>query len=293
MIVVDAHQHFWDPTRDDYGWLAPSNVQLYRRFGPDNLSPLLAESGAASTVLVQAAASEDETKYLFSLAARHKFVAGVVGWVDFEAEDVAQRIAALVASSHGMLKGLRAMIQDIPDVSWLAQPKLDPAFMAMIQHGLAFDALVMPRHLSLLRDRLRMHPHLRAVLDHAGKPDIAGGDYDGWAADIERLARDTNVHCKLSGLLTQAGPGAGAAALGDFVAHIFRCFGSERVMWGSDWPVLTTSSTYGAWLEIARTLVNRYAAGSEQAVFFENAVRFYDLDRPAQGQFTPPTARAS
>jgi len=92
LMVVDAHQHFWDPTRDDYGWLTPSNVQLYRRFGPENLSPLLAEAGAACTVLVQAAASEDETKYLFSIAAGHKFVGGVVGWVDFEADDVDHRI---------------------------------------------------------------------------------------------------------------------------------------------------------------------------------------------------------
>jgi L-fuconolactonase len=254
---------------------------------------LLVEAGADSTVLVQAAASEDETKYLFGIAARHKFVAGVVGWVDFEADDAAQRIAALVASSNGRLKGLRAMIQDIADISWLADRRLDPAFRAMIQHGLTFDALVMPRHLSLLRDRLRMHPQLRAVLDHAGKPDIAGAHYDCWAADLERLARDTNVYCKLSGLLTQAAPGADASALGNFVAHIFRCFGSDRVIWGSDWPVLTTSATYSAWLGIARMLVDRYAAGSEQAVFRENAVRFYNLDPPEQGQFTPPPARAS
>jgi L-fuconolactonase len=292
MMVVDAHQHFWDPIRDDYGWLTPSNVQLYRRFGPENLSPLLAEAGAACTVLVQAAASEEETKYLFSIAAGHKFVAGVVGWVDFEADDVDQRIAALVTLSDGRLKGLRPMIQDIADVSWLAQRKLDPAFRAMTRHGMTFDALVAPRHLGLLRDRLRMHPNLRAVLDHGGKPDIAGDDYDSWAADIERLARDTNVYCKLSGLLTQAAPRAGAAALGDFVAHIFACFGAERVMWGSDWPVLTMSATYSAWLETARTLVNLYAAGSEQAVFRENAVRFYNLDEPEQGQSTYPNARA-
>jgi L-fuconolactonase len=293
MIVVDAHQHFWDPTRDDYGWLTPSNVQLYRRFGPENLSPLLAQAGAACTVLVQAAASEDETKYLFSLAADHKFVGGVIGWVDFEADDVDQRIAALVALSGGRLKGLRPMIQDIADVSWLAQRKLDPAFRAMTRHGLTFDALVAPRHLGLLRDRLLMHPNLRAVLDHGGKPDIAGDDFDSWAADIERLALDTNVYCKLSGLLTQAAPRAGAEALGDYVEHIFQCFGAERVMWGSDWPVLTMSATYGAWLEIARTLVNLYAAGSEHAVFRENAVRFYNLNEPEQGQSTHPTARAS
>jgi L-fuconolactonase len=293
MIVVDAHQHFWDPIRNDYGWLTPSNVQLYRRFGPEHLFPLLSEAGAACTVLVQAAASEDETKYLFSIAARHKFVAAVVGWVDFEADDVDQRIAALVALSGGKLKGLRPMIQDIADDSWLAHRKLDPAFGAMIEHGLTFDALIMPCHLSLLRDRLRMHPNLKAVLDHAGKPDIAGGDYDEWAADIERLARDTSVCCKLSGLLTQAAPRAGAPGLSDYVAHIFRCFGSERVMWGSDWPVLTTSATYGAWLEIARTLVDLYAAGSEQAVFRENAVRFYGLGQTEQGQFTSSTARAS
>jgi L-fuconolactonase len=293
VTIVDAHQHFWDPTRGDYGWLTPSNVQLYRRFGPENLSPLLAEAGADCTVLVQAAPSEDETKYLFRIAGDHKFVGGVVGWVDFEADDVDQRIAALVTLSGGKLKGLRPMIQDISDDSWLAQRKLDPAFESMTRHGLTFDALIAPRHLGLLRDRLLKHPTLGAVLDHGGKPDIATNDYDSWAADIERLARDTNVSCKLSGLLTQAAPRAGAAALGDFVAHIFRCFGSERVMWGSDWPVVTMSATYTAWLEIAHTLVHLYAAGSEQAVFRENAVRFYDLDEPEQHQSTRPTARAS
>jgi L-fuconolactonase len=293
MMIVDAHQHFWDPTRDDYGWLTPSNVHLYRRFGPEDLSPLLAEAGTACTVLVQAAANEEETKRLFGIAAGHRFVGGVVGWVDFEADDVDQRIAALVALSGGRLKGLRPMIQDIADVSWLAKRKLDPAFRALTRHGLTFDALVAPRHLGVLRDRLLLHPNLRAVLDHGGKPDIAGDDYASWAADIERLARDTNVYCKLSGLLTQAAPGAGVAAVGDFAAHIFRCFGAERVMWGSDWPVLTMSASYSDWLEIARTLVGHYAAGSEQAVFCETAVRFYNLNEPEQSQPTAPTVRAS
>ena len=116
------------------------------------------------------------------------------------------------------------------------------------------------------------------MLDHAGKPDIAGGAFDSWARQIDRLARSTSVHCKLSGLLTQAPSSAGAAELDAFVAHIFACFGAERVIWGSDWPVVTLRAPYQEWLDIASALVQRHAAGHEEAVFSRNAIHFYRLD---------------
>ena len=111
----------------------------------------------------------------------------------------------MVAAGNGLLKGLRPMMQDIVDPDWVLRPQLDPAFDAMIEHGLSFDALVRPQHLSALRKRLHRHPDLRIVIDHAGKPDIAGNGFSGWADDIERLAQETSACCKLSGLLTEAG----------------------------------------------------------------------------------------
>jgi L-fuconolactonase len=275
-MIVDAHQHFWRPDRGDYAWLQPG--VLYRDYLPHHLAPLLEASGVDATVLVQAAATEAESHYLLGLAAEHPFVRGVVGWVDFERHDTPDRIAKMVAAGHGLLKGLRPMMQDIADPSWVLRPQLDPAFEAMIEHDLAFDALVRPQHLSALRKRLRQHPKLRAVIDHAGKPNIAGSEFSVWADDLTRLARETAARCKLSGLLTEAGGHAPVQMLEPYAAHVFARFGPTRVLWGSDWPVLSAVCDYAQWLALARELVRRHAPGHEAAVFGTNAVAFYSLE---------------
>jgi L-fuconolactonase len=279
--LIDAHQHYWRLNRADYAWLTPRLGPLYRDFEPSDLADQLARGDVGSTVLVQAAATEAETRYLIGLARQHASIAGIVGWVEFEAADVHQRIARLVEEGAGLLKGFRPMIQDIADPRWLARDALDPAFEALAAADLTFDALVTPRHLELLRHRLNKHPKLRAVLDHAGKPDIAGGvqgrAFESWALQLEHLARETSICCKISGLLTEAAPGADTGVLDPFVAHIFACFGPERVFWGSDWPVLTLCASYAEWLDMAMTLVRRHEPGAEQAVFENNAQRFYRL----------------
>lgn len=278
MILIDAHQHFWRLDRGDYGWLTPEAGALYRDWQPADLEPLLAAHGVRATVLVQAAPTEDETGYLLQLAREHAFVAGVVGWTDFEAADAPRRIAALVARGEGRLRGLRPMVQDIADPHWLSRPEPDAAFQAMAAHGLVFDALVKPPHLAPLHARLRRHPQLRAVIDHAGKPDIAGGGFDGWSRDIAALARDTGAYCKLSGLPSEAGAGADAGTFDRYAAHVLACFGPERVLWGSDWPVLNLCGDYGGWLRIARELVRRHAPDAEAQVFGGNAARLYGLN---------------
>jgi L-fuconolactonase len=281
MNFIDAHQHYWRLERGDYDWLTPKLGPLYRDFEPEDLAAELKACGIASTVLVQAAATEAETRHLIALARQHASVGGIVGWVDFEAIDLGERIARLVEEGAGALKGFRPMIQDIADPLWLGRPALDAAFEALVAADLSFDALVLPQHLELLRQRLRKHPGLRAVLDHAGKPDIAVGArtaaFEVWSLQIRLLARESPICCKLSGLLTEAPAGADAAVLDPYVAHVFDCFGPARVFWGSDWPVLTARAGYGQWFEMARALVQRYAPGHEQAVFANNARRFYRL----------------
>jgi L-fuconolactonase len=279
-MIIDAHQHFWDLSRADYDWLTPDQSILYCNYLPADLAPTLLDNGVKATVLVQAAPSEAETRYLFQLAQAHPFVAGIVGWVDFQSAGAPRRISALITDGRGTLKGLRPMIQDIPDPQWLSQPALDEAFEAMVTHDLVFDALVRPAQIDVLRARLMRHPNLRAVLDHAGKPDIANGGFDAWAENLERLARDTTAHCKLSGLLTEAGTRTSQEDVAPYVAHIFRCFGAERVLWGSDWPVVNLVCDYGHWLALSRSLVNRFAARYEKDVFGGTAARFYQLETP-------------
>jgi L-fuconolactonase len=276
-MIIDAHQHFWQLARGDYGWLTPQAGNLYRDYLPQDLAPLLKEFAVSATVLVQAAPSEAETLFLLGLAREHGFIAGVVGWVDFEATDAAENIAALATAAAGKLKGLRPMIQDIADPRWVLRPSLDAAFEAMVAHGLVFDALVRPVHLAPLRERLLRHPRLRAVLDHAGKPDIAGGAIEPWAAALERLAEDTAICCKLSGLFTQAGSRRSVADLTPWVAQLFRCFGAERMLWGSDWPVVNTAASYGEWLGHAQELIERSAPGRTVQVLSGTARSLYRL----------------
>jgi L-fuconolactonase len=276
-MIIDAHQHFWQLSRGDYGWLRPETGALYRDYLPDDLAPLLKEHDVSATVLVQAAPTEAETHFLLGLAREHAFVAGVVGWVDFEAADVAARVAALATAGAGKLKGLRPMIQDMADPHWIMRPALDPAFDAMVAHELVFDALVRPVHLKALRERLLRHPRLRAVLDHGGKPDIARGALEPWAAALERLASDTAICCKLSGVLTEVGARRSTADLTPWVAQLFASFGAERVLWGSDWPVLNAAGSYGEWLGLAKQLIERCAPGRAAQVLSGTAHRLYRL----------------
>jgi L-fuconolactonase len=277
VIRVDAHQHFWRLQRGDYAWLTPAAGTLYRDFEPEDLLPELAVAGIAATVLIQAAPTEAETRFLLELAHRHPVIAGVVGWVDFAAPDASARIRSLARDGRGKLKGLRPMIQDLEDPDWLSLTALDRAFEALIDYDLTFDALVKPHHLPVLIRRLQKHPALRAVLDHAGKPDVAHAAASDWAGHIALLARTTSACCKLSGLMTEAPPDATAFDFDFVAATIFEHFGPERVLWGSDWPVVTLRASYRRWLEVAREVVERHAHEHEEAVFGGNAMRFYRL----------------
>ncbi|MGO4502543.1 MULTISPECIES: amidohydrolase family protein [unclassified Dyella] len=271
-MIIDAHRHYWDPARLAYGWLAHAPAQLQRAFLPPDL-----KATTDACILVQAAPDEQETLFLFDIARQTDGVLGVIGWVDMEADDATQRIAALVQSGQGLLRGIRPMVQDIPDTEWLARPSLDRAFDCLRDHGLVFDALVDNRHLRALSQRLTRHPGLVTVVDHGAKPNIADGQFASWAGAIARVAQVPDVACKLSGLLTLTGPDADMAAIEPYVAHLFESFGAQRVMWGSDWPVLTTHATYEQWKACAQKLTRRFARHHEAAVFGGNAATVYSL----------------
>jgi L-fuconolactonase len=270
---IDAHQHFWRLARGDYGWLTPSLAPIYRDFLPADLAPLLAAVRIERTILVQAAPTLAETDFLLALAEQTPWVAGVVGWVDLADARAADRIAALAGSP--LLVGLRPMVQDIADDDWLARMELAPAFEALIAHDLVFDALVLPRHLARLQVVLGRHPRLAVVVDHAAKPDIAHRCYDRWRADLAAVAAHPTTTCKLSGLVTEAGSGWTVAALRPVADHVLQCFGPARVLWGSDWPVVTLAAGYRSWFDAAVELTAHLDAAQRAAVFGGNARRVY------------------
>lgn len=273
---IDSHQHFWTLERDDYGWLTPELTALYRDFQPSDLAPLLGQAGVHRTVLVQAAPTLAETRYLLELAERHDFIAGVVGWVGMEGGQTSIDILEAL-QDNPLFLGVRPMIQDIADPAWMLRPSLAPALEAVAAFGLTFDALVKPVHLPNLLELLQRHPDLRTVIDHGAKPDIASGQWVPWARWIDRVAEETSACCKLSGLITEAGEGHSFPELAPYMDHLLDSFGAERLMWGSDWPVLNLRSDYPGWVTATRLWLAPLAAGDREAIEGGNAVRFYGL----------------
>lgn len=272
---IDAHQHYWDPARGDYGWLTPALGPLYRPWGPADLAPALARHAIDGTVLVQAAPTVPETEWLLALADRTPAVRGVVGWIDFEKPDDLAALRRLAA--HPKLVGLRPMIQDIADDAWVTRRDLDPAFAAMIDHDLVFDALTLPRHLPHLLERLARHPDLRVVVDHGSKPQIRDRAFDDWARDMTRVARETRASVKLSGLVTEAAQGWTGADLAPYVDHLLGAFGPHRILFGSDWPVCLLASSYERWIETVEGFIAHLTDHERAAIMGGNAARIYRL----------------
>jgi L-fuconolactonase len=257
-MIVDAHQHFWDPATAEYPWLTDDVAPLRRRFGPEDLEPLLREHGVGGTVLVQARHALDETRALLVLADATPFVLGVVGWVDLSG-DVPQQLAEACANSaRASLVGVRHQVHDEPDRDWLLRDDVQRGLAAVGEAGLAYDLLVRARELPAAVETVKRHPEVTFVLDHVAKrpPDEVS-----WRAGVAALAALPNVVCKLSGLFTESDPaGTVELALG--------WFGPERCMFGSDWPVCLLAAEYGDTVRIV---------GNDPSVLAETAVRTYGL----------------
>ncbi|MBW7837538.1 MAG: amidohydrolase family protein [Sphingomonadales bacterium] len=272
---IDAHVHFWKLARGDYEWMTPDLTILYRDYWPADLQPYLDATGMQEIVIVQAAATVAETEFILDIARKTDFVSGVVGWVNLEDDAAPQTLGRLAQNPY--FKGIRPMIQDIADVDWMLRESLTPGLRAVVELDLAFDCLVKPPHLQNLHRLLARHPDLRAVIDHGAKPQIAAGAYHQWAADMNRLAEDTTALCKFSGLITEAGGGWTIDQLKPYADHLLRCFGPDRLIFGSDWPVVTLAGSYETWFETANQLLGELSATDKAKVFGENAARFYKV----------------
>jgi L-fuconolactonase len=279
-IRVDAHQHYWEPRRGDYGWMPKDDPILARPYGPADLAPELAEAGIGCTVLVQAAPTVEETEYMLGLADATPSVAAVVGWIDFEDRGHLRHLERL--KRHPKFVGVRPMIQDIPDVHWMLRDDVQWAYAALADLDLTFDALGFSRHLANFLTVLKRHPRLRTVIDHCMKPQIrdhgtAREELAFWAEGLGRIAAETDACCKLSGLVTEADADCHEADLAPYVAAVLEAFGPERVMWGSDWPVCRLRASYRTWHGVARSLCAGLSEGARAAVFGATAQSFYRL----------------
>ncbi len=279
MAQVDAHQHFWNPARGDYGWMPMDNATLARTYFPADLDAARAAHRIDHTVLVQAAPTVEETEYMLGLADATPHIAGVVGWVDFERPEHRAHLERL--AKHPKFKGVRPMIQDIPDDDWMLRDDVQWAYGALAELGLTFDALGFPRHLANFHQILTRYPQMKTVVDHCMKPQIrdhSDENFRFWADGMKKIADDTDAYCKLSGIVTETDGDWTVEALRPYAEHVLTVFGPDRVMWGSDWPVVRLVCEYDAWREAAEALTAGLSGAERARVFGGTAAEFYSLD---------------
>lgn len=273
MDVVDSHLHLWALATPGHEWPTAGTPTLHRDFAMAHLREATDSTPLAGAVLVQSQPTDADTDWMLAVAAQEPLVLGVVGWVDLSAPEAPLRIAEL--ADRPKLCGLRPMLQAIDDSEWLLRDDLVPAIEAMVAHDLRLDALVEPRHLPMLARFADRWPRLSIVIDHAAKPQVSDAARDPWWDAIAELA-GRGLHCKLSGLRTGELPAPSTGELAALIEHLVVNFG-DRLMWGSDWPVLTLSGdTYAAWLDEAAGLADLFGASREQ-LFGRSARRFYAL----------------
>ena len=283
MTIIDAHHHVWDLAVRDQPWIAGQEMAAIRRtFTVDDLRPAARAAGVGATVVVQTVTVAEETPELLALAAADPLVAGVVGWTDLTSPAVSDELARLAGGpGGGRLASVRHQVQSEPDPDWLRRPDVIRGLRAVAAAGLAYDLVVLPHQLPAAAHAAAAVPDLTLVLDHAGKPPIAGGDLGSWAAAVRALAALPNTTCKLSGLVTEAPrgapPQARAQALAEVASVVLDAFGADRVMFGSDWPVCLLASDYAGVLATARSLTAGLSPAERAAVFGATAARAYRL----------------
>jgi len=273
---IDGHQHFWTLNRGDYDWLTPNLAPIYSDFTPADLKPLLDQAEVTATVVVQAAATIDETRYLLKLAYENAFIAGVVGWVDMADVNAIDVLAEF--SQHAKFVGIRAMIENIDDPKWIRNASLKPVIRYLADNRICLDALVKSVHLPHLLEVLRQHPDLQTVIDHGAKPDIANNAWQPWADQMTAIARQTSAYCKLSGLITEASDLQSYDHVMPYMDHLLEAFGPDRLIWGSDWPVLKLAGDYIGWHNAFQQWLTQLPEHERSLVEGENAVRFYGLE---------------
>ncbi|MFJ2645422.1 amidohydrolase family protein [Streptomyces sp. NPDC087420] len=278
--VVDAHHHFWDLSVRDQDWITgPALAPLRRDFTLADLEPEARAAGVSATVVVQTVTVAEETPEFLAIADGSDLVAGVVGWTDLTAPDVADTLAALRALPGGdRLVGIRHQVQGEPDPEWLLRPDVQRGLAAVAAEGLAYDLVVQASQLPAAVKAAELLPGLTFVLDHLGKPPIASGAIQPWADHVEALAARPNTVCKLSGMVTEAAWDSWTPnGLRPYADVVIAAFGPARLMFGSDWPVSRLAASYAEVLDAARTVTDGLTEAERTEVFSTTARRVYGL----------------
>ncbi|MGD0841965.1 MAG: amidohydrolase family protein [Candidatus Acidiferrales bacterium] len=282
MIRLDAHQHFWKYNQTDFSWITDEMAAIRRDFSPAELERELAANGIDATIAVQVGQNEHENAFLLNLAAKHKSIAAVVGWVDLSAANVRERLREL--SRHKNLRGFRHIVESEPDDRYILREDFLRGLACLKEFNFTYDILIFPKQLPAAVELVKRMPEQPFVVDHIAKPLIKMREIDSWARHMRLLAAGPNVYCKISGMITEADWKAWRPE--DFAPYldvVFDAFGPDRLMFGSDWPVCLLAGTYRNVKQLVEGYISRRAGSAqdarklEQAVFGGTAARFYGI----------------
>lgn len=272
--MIDSHQHFWQVGRFDYPWMTRDLGVLYRDYLPADLGPILNSNDIEKTVLVQASNTVAESRWLLNLADESSFVAGVVGWVDLMSPEIDAQLGELTV--HPKFNGVRHLVESEPNDDWLVQPAVLSGLRRLSTYGLSYDLLVHTRHLKHVPQVAETCPDLAFVIDHLAKPPIAKNQINEWSRAFKPLASYPNIHCKLSGLVTEANWTSWQTDdLRPFVEVAVESFGVDRLMFGSDYPVCLLASSYDRVLNSFQEILKSLSDTDREKIFSTNAARFY------------------
>ena len=277
MSQIDSHQHFWkyDPMRD--AWITDDMAVIQRDFFPQDLDPLLKENGFDGCVIVQSDQSEVETHFQIQNAESHDFIKGVVGWVSLMAENVEQRLEYF--SQFKKLKGFRHVLQGEPQRDFMLRKEFLNGIGLLKDYGFTYDILIFPDQLEYTAQFVAQFPDQPFVIDHIAKPDIKNQKIEEWAASIRKVAQHDNLHCKVSGMVTEANwYGWEEEDFKPYMDVIFEAFGTERLMFGSDWPVCMVAGGYNRVVKMVRYYTEQLTDAEKDAFWGGNAIKFYQLD---------------
>jgi L-fuconolactonase len=278
MPVIDAHQHFWQHALPfDYSWQdAPELSPIRRDYLPDDLAPLLRATGVERTVFVQTQHNVEENRWALGLAEQYPFIAGVVGWVDLASGACEEQL--LEFKAHPKFVGVRHITQDEPDENFIVRDDVLRGLKVLEKHGVPFDLLFFTQHLRHAPTLARALPELPLVIDHLAKPKIKLREIDAWARELRAAAAAPNVHCKLSGMITEADWRAWRPAdLKPYVETALEAFGPERCLFGSDWPVCELAGDYGQVHDALLEALGPISPSEREEIFGRSAARFYNL----------------
>ena len=275
MFIIDAHQHFWKYHVAKHGWIDDAMSVLRKDVLPEDLAPVLLHNNIAGCIAVQADQTEDETIFLLQLANENGFIRGIVGWVDLRAADIKDRLTHY--KQLNAVKGFRHVLQG-EDAAFMLQPNFINGIAALREFNFTYDILVFPSHLNAVIELVEKFPDQPFVIDHIAKPYIKAGLIKEWKSSMERLASFENVHCKISGLVTEADYQQWKPA--DFTPYldvVVNTFGTKRIMYGSDWPVCLVAASYEKMLAIVQQYFAAFSITEQQDFFSNNTAAFYQL----------------